>query len=71
MFYIINFPSAMAIIAGACVSIPVFLIVNKTILKNNDLSKRGWNPQRLLAFILVILSFAVPAAIVYGLCYYM
>ncbi len=63
---VIDFNMFIVIVASFSISVPVFIILKKTILKNDKPEQNpGPTPKRLLAFVIILLSFIIPATILY------
>ncbi len=65
MIYL-DFPALVTLLVSSAITIPVFILVKKTILKNHP-SAPGLTPKRILALLIVMTAFIVPAVIVYRL----
>ncbi len=65
MYYVGNIYEFAAAAVSFIILIFVSLLLKKTILKNDDIRKRGLTPRRLLAFIIGMLSFIVPLLILW------
>lgn len=66
MLIFANVSWSIFLIPPLIIAIPVFIIIRKTILKNDDPTHNpGPTPKRLTAFIILFTSYIVPAIILY------
>lgn len=65
MYYVGNIYEFAAVAISFIIGFFVLLLLKKTILKNDDIRKRGFTPRRLLAFIIAMLSITVPLLILW------